>query len=315
MTVEWEPVEALTAWRFGLATGTAMSPPDRLLTRASPQLHAWYARAPLIPLQSRLNSARIATGLGVFSSQALVDFYSLIYDATDPNDLSGTDAWQLRLAFAGRTQDIRLDALRKLLDNDATPVQREASRALVAAAAARIVPNPDLQEVAPELIAAMLAGGLDREAADGAAPAAGWTMTSPTAAGRCWRWAPPTRRSWASAGSPASSTATTARSASAAPCWSARWPGLAGSSLARRRGSTAASTSGSTALRRGPAWSMPLRPAASRARCWRCPAPASRRAAIGQVPSSHLFHAVAALKRTGQDFTARMIAAEALSRT
>ena len=34
-----------------------------------------------------------------------------------------------------------------------------------------------------------------------------------------------------------------------------------------------------------------------------------------RVPSAHLYHAIAALKRTGQDFTARMIAAEALSRT
>ena len=33
------------------------------------------------------------------------------------------------------------------------------------------------------------------------------------------------------------------------------------------------------------------------------------------VPSSHLFHVTAALTHTGQDFTARMIAAEALSRT
>jgi hypothetical protein len=34
-----------------------------------------------------------------------------------------------------------------------------------------------------------------------------------------------------------------------------------------------------------------------------------------QVPAAHLYHAISALKRTGQDFTARMIAAEALSRT
>ena len=34
-----------------------------------------------------------------------------------------------------------------------------------------------------------------------------------------------------------------------------------------------------------------------------------------QVPAHHLYHSVAALKRTGQDFAARMIAAEALSRT
>jgi hypothetical protein len=36
---------------------------------------------------------------------------------------------------------------------------------------------------------------------------------------------------------------------------------------------------------------------------------------IGQLPAVHLYHAIAALRRTGQDFTARMIAAEALSRT
>jgi hypothetical protein len=34
-----------------------------------------------------------------------------------------------------------------------------------------------------------------------------------------------------------------------------------------------------------------------------------------RVPAAHLYHAATALERTGQDFTARMIAAEALSRT
>jgi hypothetical protein len=34
-----------------------------------------------------------------------------------------------------------------------------------------------------------------------------------------------------------------------------------------------------------------------------------------KVPAAHLYHAISALKRTRQDFTARMIAAEALSRT
>jgi hypothetical protein len=34
-----------------------------------------------------------------------------------------------------------------------------------------------------------------------------------------------------------------------------------------------------------------------------------------QLPAAHMYHAISALARTGQDFTARMIAAEALSRT
>jgi hypothetical protein len=34
-----------------------------------------------------------------------------------------------------------------------------------------------------------------------------------------------------------------------------------------------------------------------------------------QLPAEHMYHAITALERTRQDFTARMIAAEALSRT
>jgi hypothetical protein len=36
---------------------------------------------------------------------------------------------------------------------------------------------------------------------------------------------------------------------------------------------------------------------------------------ISQLPAVHMYHAIAALERTRQDFAARMIAAEALSRT
>jgi hypothetical protein len=50
-----------------------MLPPDRLLTSASPQLRAFQARSPLLTAQQRLSSALIAAGLGVFSSQSLID--------------------------------------------------------------------------------------------------------------------------------------------------------------------------------------------------------------------------------------------------
>ena len=57
----------------------------------------------------------IAAGLGVFSSQTMIDLYSAIYDATDPSDLPTTDAWQLRQAFVGKDGDARLAAIRRLL--------------------------------------------------------------------------------------------------------------------------------------------------------------------------------------------------------
>src|SRR6185369_15937674 len=163
-TIEWDPVDHLTAWRFGLATATGMVPPDRLVRESSPQLRAFQARAPLLSPQQRLDSALIATGLGVFSSQSLVDLYSAIYDSTDPSDLPSTDAWQLRQAFVGKDEATKIAAIRKLLGNGRPYMQREAMRAAVARAASLIEPNTDLQNDAPELISAMLAAGYDRQA-------------------------------------------------------------------------------------------------------------------------------------------------------
>ena len=59
---------------------------------------------------------------------------------------------------------------------------------------------------------------------------------------------------------------------------------------------------------------MPPR-SASRERCSRSAGPGLQTPAWANVPGAHLYHILAALERTRQDFTARMIAAEALSRT
>src|SRR5437764_14967973 len=82
-TIEWEPVDSLTAWRFGLATGTGLVAPDRLVNTAPLQLRAFQARAPLLTPQQRLASAQVATGRGVFSSQTMVDLSAAVYDTTD----------------------------------------------------------------------------------------------------------------------------------------------------------------------------------------------------------------------------------------
>lgn len=317
VTVEWEPVDSLTSWRYGLSTATAMSPPKRLFASASPQVRAWFARAPLIPAQERLESARIATGLGVFSSQALTDFYSSIYDATDPNELSGTDAWQLRLAFAATDQDARLAAMRRLWSVSDDRLQHEAFRALLGRAAARINPDPGLQSDASELIASMLAAGMDREAS---------------------RWANAVRqmddepgdRSWAMLALASPEGAPVDLSVG-------RINGFIGRDDSPGHKRSALLVAGLAALgkldigaasrlneryrlhiERGSPWSQMIDAAARR----RQPGTVLVMSGIGlqalgfdSVPSSHLFHLVMALRNTGQDFSARMIAAEALART
>src|SRR5256885_2615928 len=172
VTIEWEPVDRLTAWRFGLATATGIAVPDGLLKASSPQLRAFQARSPLLSPQQRLDSAMIAAGLGVFSSQSMVDLYSAIYDSTDPDDLPSTDAWQLRQAFAGKDSATRVGAIRHLLGVGKDPLQKEAMRALAARAASLIEPDPARPDDAPDLLAAMLAAGSARAAAR-PAPAGG----------------------------------------------------------------------------------------------------------------------------------------------
>src|SRR5205814_3552328 len=159
-----------TAWRFGLAAGTGVVPPDRLVNAAPTQLRAYLARAPLLTAQQRLSSAMVAAGLGVFSSQTMVDLYSQIYDSTDPGDLGDSDSWQLRQAYVGKDAPTRLAAIRKLLGTGTNGLQKEAARALVARAATFVTPSADLASDAPELISAMLAGGYHEPAHRSHAP-------------------------------------------------------------------------------------------------------------------------------------------------
>ena len=215
-TIEWDPVDQLTAWRFGLATATGMIAPDRLMNSASPQLRAFQARAPLLSPQQRLDSAFVAAGLGVFSSQTMVDLYSAIYDSTDPGDLASTDAWQLRQAFVGKDQEARLNAIRNLLASGKDGYRKEAARAAVARAATLIEPDAELQKDAPDLISAMLAAGYDQAAARWARAVRGWTTMMPTVAGRCWRSLRPAKSMSRRAASRPSSAATRAMTSCAA---------------------------------------------------------------------------------------------------
>lgn len=165
VTIEWEPVEELNSWRYGLSTATALMPPERLINSSSVQTQAWLARAPMFPATQRLPMARTAAALGVFSSQALLDLYSASFDATDPDALGETEAWQLRLAYIGKDLDARMSAMRTIWSNAQSPLDRVAAQVLLSRAARYIAPTIDLQSDAPDLVASLLAGGFDREAA------------------------------------------------------------------------------------------------------------------------------------------------------
>lgn len=165
VTIEWDNVDRLNAWRFGLASATGLQIPDRLMDEAGPRVKAWLARAPMLPLDERLEATQTAASLGVFSNASLVQIYSLLADDTDPSEISESVGGRLREAYVGRTVDDRMTAIHSLWNEATTPVQRHARRILTAVAAARIPPSEALAPDAPDLIASMLTAGMDRSAA------------------------------------------------------------------------------------------------------------------------------------------------------
>ena len=314
-TIEWEPVDSLTAWRFGLSTGTGMLPPDRLVNASPTQLRAFLARSPLLSPQQRLPSAMVAAGLGVFSSQTMVDLYSQIYDATDNSDLGDTDAWQLRQAYVGKDAETRLAAIRKLLGIGKDALQKEAARALVARAATFVTPSSDLASDGPELISAMLAGGYDQAAARWIPAVNGMDSED---SDRCWAMLALAAPNIADVGN-SRITSFIRRDKSRDRVRSALLvAGLAGLGRISTDDANSLNRRYNLGLGHVTSWTTMIDAAATRGQ------PGTVLVLTGtgfqtpnfdRVPSAHLYHAVAALSRTGQGFTARMIAAEALSRT
>ncbi|TCM09834.1 hypothetical protein [Sphingomonas sp. PP-CC-1A-547] len=163
VTIEWDGVDRLTAWRFGLAMATGVTVPDELYGTAGPQVKYWQALSPSVALGDRLAPAEAAAGQGVLSSAALVDLYAAA--ATDDDTQSGATATanDLQTAYADRNPDSRLTALRQLWGG-ANARPSYARLVLTARAAARL--NPNLAKAdADLLVASMLSAGLDRTAA------------------------------------------------------------------------------------------------------------------------------------------------------
>ena len=317
VTVEWEPVDRINSWRYGLSTATAMLPPERLMNAASLQTQAWLARAPMFPAAQRIPAARLAAGLGVLSSQALMDLYSTAYDATDPDELGETDAWQLRLAFIGKDQDARISAMRKLWGTANNPLERVAMHVLLSRAARRVRPSADLQADATDLVASLLAGGFDREAAR-------WAGTigdlDDQQADAVWAMLALGAPEAGSLGIDASRIEDFAdRDQSEGKQRTALLiAGLAG--LGRIDAQTAGKLSREYGLGLGAetSWTRLIDGAMRRRQAGTSmllAASGLQAREFGDVGPAYLFHAVNALRVTGQEYLARMIAAEALART
>mgnify|MGYP003582454387 CR=1 FL=1 len=308
--IEWDAVDRLTAWRFGLATALNVEIPDDLYGTVGSHVRAWEARAPALSAVRRLPGAEVAARLGVFSNKALVGFYSQLQADGDvpANAADRIDA--LRTAYAGAGAEDRLQAMRTLWQDEARP---DFVGLIATARAAAALPVSELgARDAANLVAAMFTAGYDRSAARWArlaAQAGGdgagdlWALLAVGAPSAVVEIGSGRVSSFAKAADPRKT-----QMLIAALAGLSRLNAQDGASLAQDNGFNLGVTS---------RWTRAIDAAAGRGE----KASVALLAAVGmqtadwnRLPPFHLYHIVAALHRVGLDPEARMIAAEAMTR-
>jgi len=169
--IEWKGVDDLNPWRFGLANAVGEPLPEGLLDNAlKARGGAYYARSgallPMLPARQRALFAGRAAREGILSADAMVDLYAEIHADTAATGDPQTHAAALREAYLAADPAARIAAMQRLWA--AGPALGGAdgygARVLTAYAAARIPVSETHADAAGELIAAMLAAGLDGNA-------------------------------------------------------------------------------------------------------------------------------------------------------
>jgi len=304
-TIEWDGIDRLTAWRYGMAAASATPVPAGLFAGVGPQVRYWHATAPQYAPGVRLADADLAAAQGVLSSEALVDLYAQLSSDEDATSTQTALATDLRTAFVGRDAD-RLAMLRQFWEPAITTDLGYARRVLTARAAAMIAPVADHAGDADALIASMLTAGLDLPALRwrGIVPVGsdGWAMLAV---------ADPMGRPVAP-GSVSDYAGQNARKGQLL------FAALAGLGRLPRDQVTAMARDLNVAVGARNAWTdaidragvngeggtvLLLAATGMQTRDWR------------GVPAEALFHVVAALRAAGREGEARMIAAEAIARS
>ena len=171
VNIEWQGVDDLNPWRFGLANAVGEPLPEGLLDSAmKARGGAYYARSgallPMLPAAARAPFAGRAAREGIMSADAMVDLYSEIHADTAANGDAKTHASALREAYLATDPAARIAAMQRLWADGAKLGGGDGygTRVLTAYAAARIPATAENAGAAGDLIAAMLAAGLDRNA-------------------------------------------------------------------------------------------------------------------------------------------------------
>ncbi len=206
--LDWSSVRALTPYRFGVAVAADVAIPLPLLTdlatRTGGTSWGWVLRAPDQMAAARAAALDAAATLGIASADDLVGGIAAASAGLDRSALDAAPAGRLRDAYAAPTTAGRVAALRAIVA-DAGDGGRYAALIETGLAAARLPVDRAFAADAPDLIAAMLAVGVEDRAArwwpavaagDDAPSRAAWALLAvganggiPVSPGRFAAWA------------------------------------------------------------------------------------------------------------------------------
>ncbi len=165
VTIEWENVEGMNPWRFGLSAAVGLEPPESLFAGTGRQIDGWRVQLPMFTPTIRVKYASNAAALGILSNRNIVDLYAQVLADPDAPDAARAQAESLGNAYSASDADAKVAAMTSLWTTAAAGADYQASLVMTARAAALIAPDRDHQAEAGQLIASMLTAGLDRSAA------------------------------------------------------------------------------------------------------------------------------------------------------
>lgn len=308
-TIEWDNVDRLTSWRFGMATATAIPVPDALRSAAPFYMKGWSVLAPMTDMTPRIAAAPEAAARGVLSSEAYVSLLSAAAGEEEPSETLSAQTDRLRTAFGGATRADRYAAMEALWGAAGTPAEAYAAMVATARAAAALPPGIDVGDDPWQLLGSMLAAGYD-------ANALVWAPNIATGS-RAWGVLA-VGASRALSGMSAGAVERFSDDDDSADYLRSKFllAGLAGLGRLDADAAAAAARDLDADLGRQTRWTRAIEAAAERNE----PGMVALLAATGmqgewsKVPPYHLYHIVRALDRVGLSAEARMIAAEALVR-
>ena len=305
--IDWNEAPKLTPFRYGVATASGVAVPAEALVALGPAYPGWAVRNAGVMPEVRLELLRQAAVLGTMSATEVVTGVAALAPGDAPAD---SRAGRLRTAFAGGSLANRREALRAIWTSAGDGEARYGGLIEAATAAARLPITADSTADSADIIAALLSAGDARTAQR-------WWPIADKAE------APVRARAWALLATGAGGVPNGAgdfkdwRSASGASDRQAAMllAGLAGLGVAS--GSDWESLRRELLSDNANSWTRAIDAAAAGRRTGETIilGATGLQGAWKDVPPQHLYHIVAALSRVGRPMEARLIAAEAVTRS